>query len=69
MDEICGGNSTKVSGKLEEVALELRKRVPPLSVFPSEKFVVPQTGDVCIFIYHLACIYSINYLYYKLTEQ
>jgi hypothetical protein len=46
VDEVSGVDDGKVDAKMDEIVLELRKRVPPLSVFPSENFVVPQNGEV-----------------------
>jgi hypothetical protein len=53
MDELNGEKQADVAGKLDEIALELKKRVPPFSVFPSENFVVPQTGEVYGFLYFI----------------
>jgi hypothetical protein len=44
--ETNGEKEAEVSEKLGEIVLELKKRVPPLSVFPTEKFFVPVDGEV-----------------------
>lgn len=51
MNETNGEKEAEVSEKLGEIVLELKKRVPPLTVFPTEKFFVPLDGEVCIVLY------------------
>lgn len=46
VDETNGEREAKVSAELSEIVLELKKRVPPFTVFPTEKFFVPEDGEV-----------------------
>jgi len=49
MNETNGEKEAEVSEKLGEIVLELKKRVPQYSVFPTEKFFVPVDGVVVFF--------------------
>jgi hypothetical protein len=46
VNETNGEKEAEVSEKLGEIVLELKKRVPQHSVFPTEKFFVPLDGEV-----------------------
>jgi hypothetical protein len=51
MNETNGENHAEVSEKLGDIVLELKKRVPPLTVYPTEKFFVPLEGEVQQYIF------------------